>query len=203
MSAITDIVNRTLKHWNEECSKMEKKLQFEIKCGIRTKKYYTNRIEFYEEKVAEFKLFQIEDKVILLYRTELKIPDKMKGIKMTDVHNDLVDTLYRDFLYESIGSFCAMTRQNILSQDYCEYDIEKDRLKQHSSSVDMVIKTLNDGDWYKKDKEFDVFMDEDTSDKYYVYTEHAKGQSNNGIASIKREDALVIQAPKKQIILLD
>lgn len=204
--AVEEIIivwNNQIKKSYEQTSDPKLNIEFEIKVGVRKKKYYINRKDFFENKVAEIVLYHKGlDKSqpdLLLWRTEDILPKKVKNVSSTTIENEYLNGLYKKFLYEAIGNFCITTKQLILSQDWAEYDIENDRLKQHESAVDMIIQVTEDGEFYKKGDEFDVFM---VLDEYYaVYTKHDIGLRNNGIARIPIKDCLITQNAKVKIIL--
>lgn len=205
MSALEDFIQGTLRDWNAEVADRENKFQFEIKASVRTKKVHVNKNDFVEKEIMELlflhKKTDPSEKDFLLWRREYLVPPKQKGKSIVQRNNTFKDFLYKNLMYEMMGVFALTTKQTIITQDYAEYDIEKDRIKQHESAVDMVIKTLVAGPFFEVGNEFDVFMDLE-GEYYAVYTEHEFGRKNNGIARIPKKDCLVIQAAKKQIILL-
>ncbi len=205
MSAIKEIIEKTLTEWNGECHNTEQKFTFEIKCNVRMKKFYINKNNFIEEEVAELlfihKKLDPSESDLLLYRKELPVYPKQKHESIEVRNRKFIDSLYRHLVYEMLGAFSIMTKQSIINQDYAEYDIENDRLKQHESANGMSVKTLVGGPFFEIGDEFDVFMDTE-GDYYAVYTAHEYGKKNNGIARLPKADCLITNAAKKKIILL-
>lgn len=209
ISAIRDIVTKTIEEWNANVNQLGHKYHIECNVSIRIKKFYIDKKNFLERGVAELTLLQVKDdpseKDFLLYRKEVILRPgdyNAKGKVSNETERDYTNHLYRCLLYEAIGIFTIATRETIISQDYAEYDIVNDRLKQHESAVGMVIKSQVAGPFYEVGTEFDVFMDMDGEEKYAVYTQHEAGRGNNGIAIVPHKDFMVIEAAKKSIILL-
>lgn len=204
-NAIIDIVHGALGEWNHQCEKTNQGFYFDLKGGVRVKKYYINKNDFYEREIAELRLLQIatdtKHKNISLYHYEVPVPAKEKFMKRDETIRTLNEHLYRNLMYEMVGTFTLNCQQLILNQDYHEYDIENDRIKQHESADGMVVKALVNGPYYNVGEEFDVFIDWE-GDNYGVYTEHEFGKANNGVARMPKKDCLVSQAAKKKIILL-
>jgi len=209
MNNIKDCVTEVIKAWNDQVKNAYTKtqdpklnIQFVLDVNIRKKKSYINRKDYFENKIAEIVLYHKgndKEPDLLLWRNQKIMPPKVKCVPVHQVESDYINSLYKQFLYEAIGNFCVTTKQLILSQDWAEYDIANDRLKQHESATDMIIQTLEDGEFYKKGDEFDVFMRLD--EHYAVYTQHDIGKANNGIARIPIKKCMVTQNAKVKIIL--
>lgn len=200
MIAIEDIIINTIKRWNDACKELNINQEYiaDIKC--RNKKFYLNKIDFYEKPIAEFSLYTKGDDTLLLWRKELIMPAKIKGLQQHEIHEEYKRDLYDYFLYECIGNFCIATKALITNKDYAEYDIEKDRLKADTSANGMVVSTLKGGEFYEQGNKFDVFMV--TDDAYFVYTAHDIARGNNGIAKLDKDICMIEELNKLSIILL-
>lgn len=213
MNNIKDCINEVIKVWNEEVQRQfiqtqnpDLNAEYILNVSVRKKKFYVNRKEFYEKKIAEITLYyKVLEKHksafdLMLWRNQKIMPPKVKNAPSHIVEDEYINSLYKQFLYEAIGTFCASTKQYIMSRDAAEYDMENDRLRQHESAVDMVVQVLTDGPFFKKGDEFDVFM---VTDEYYaVYTQHDIGLKNNGIARLNIKDCMVTQNAKVKILSL-
>lgn len=200
MISIESGIKSCFESWNKECVRANLDYGFSYKEGCRVKKFYINKKDFFEQRIAEFSLYQTGKRPLLLWRKELRMPDKVKNVQQKDIDMDYQEQLYHYFLYEMMGSFCVITRQTILNQDHAEYDMELDRLKPHPSSNGMVIQTIKGGDFFEPNNQFDVFHYADGN--YWVYTAHERGRPNNGLAKIKEEDCMIIKQAVPVIELL-
>lgn len=203
MKALEDIVVRVLKRWNDAVKESGFDDVYELIVKVRNKEFYINRKNLYEQPIAEMLLVVKGSPTLLLWRKEMRMPKKqqVKGTAYHRIEEDYRRDLYEYFFYECLGNFCNVTKTLITSQDYAEYDIEKDRLKADVSANGMIISTIEGGDWYEKGDEFDVFMVTDTG--YFVYTAHDVARRNNGIAKIPKENAMIVEMAKPSIITLD
>lgn len=204
---IGNVAESVIKYWNINVANVAKEAGeenpdvYHLECGIRTKKYYINKDVFLEKRIAEIRFFIKGKEDLLLWRSEIEVPKKVKNTPTHRVEAECISNLYHSFFYEAFGVFAVVTKGGIQREDYAEYDLVNERLKQHISADGMVIQTINDGPYYGKGENFDVFMDVD--DQYYaVYTQHEIGQANNGIARMPKNDAMVTVPPKKKIILI-
>lgn len=204
---IGKVAESVIKYWNINVAAVAKSQEddkpdvYHLECGVRKKKYYINKDVFLEKKIAEIRFFVKGKEDLLLWRSEIEIPKKVKNTPAHYVEDECMSNLYHSFFYEAFGVFAVVTKGGIQREDYAEYDLEKERLKQHDSAIDMVIQTIDVGPYYGKGENFDVFMDID--DQYYaVYTQHEIGQANNGIARMPKNHAIVTVPPKKKIILI-
>lgn len=198
MCQIKDNIDFIITEWNKANLQKGINSEYEFKISIRNKDFYINKKEFETTKIAEASLFQRGDKELLLWRKEFEVPKKIKSISKIELENDIMKNLSRSFLYECIGSFCIMTNKLILNQDYAEYDIAKDRLKQHPGCKEMVVTTIQDGEFYKKGDSFDVFMELDKD--YAIYS--CVFKKNNGIGKIPKSDVMISQLAKPKIELI-
>lgn len=201
MKIIEDLVQEVLEEFNKTLTAESYPYQVELSVKCRLKQFYLNRNDSYEQRIAEMSLFQKGDPTLLLWRKELLMPAKVSGTPQHLVDEDYKRALFKYFFFEAVGNFCNMTHSLIVSQDYAEYDIEKDRLKPHPSGDGMVIKTTGQSPLYAPGCEFDVFMVTDTG--YAVYTAHDLAKPNNGIGIIPKDHAMVLTPAKIKILTLD
>ena len=183
MSAtIKSAIDEVLEVWNHNVKANEVFIEYCLEIKIRKKNYYTSKTKFYTLPIAEILFISKGDENLLLWRKELQIPDKVKGVPKHQIHNNYIDQLYKYFLHECIGTFGVICSQSIKNQDYAEYDIEKDRLKPHPSFKDTVIECTENGKFYELGDTFDVFNKLENG--YAVYTEHDVAKKTNGLAKI-------------------
>lgn len=200
MNSIKDAVIEVIKEWNAQVKVKGIEVEYILDVKCRKKKFYTNKKDFYEKSIAEIKLIHKGTPTILLWSLETDLPTKVKGMTKVQIENDVIQNLYKTFLYECIGLFCVTTKTLQDNKDMAEYDIENDRLKQDDSAIGMVISALEEGPFYNIGDEFDVFIQ---TDEYYgVYTQHDIGLKNNGIARVEKSKFLVKENAKQKIILL-
>jgi len=200
MNAVEDVIQNILSHWNEDCKDKDINQEYILDVKCRDKKFYLNKIDFYERPIAEITLYTKGELTLMLWRKQLIMPDKVKGQTIDQRNEEYKRSLFKYFLYECIGNFCVMTANLITNRDYCEYDIENDRLKADTSANGMIISTLKNGVFYEAGQDFDVFMVSD--DAYFVYTAHDVAVGNNGIAKIDKVDCMIKELNKPSIILL-
>lgn len=206
MSAISDLVTSLIRNWNKSIKEAKYEYEVDLICKVRNKRFYIDKNNYIEKHIAELLFLQRKldpsEKDFLLYREEIHIPPKEKHKSAIDLEIEYTTILYKAFLYECLGTFSLACKQLITSQDYAEYDIANDRIKQHESAKDMTIKALVGGKFYEAGVEFDVFLDDDTSENYAVYTAHEAGTANNGVAIVPKKDFMITSAKKASIILL-
>lgn len=200
MNAVEDVIVTILQHWNEDCKEAEVNQEYFLDIKLRDKKFYLNRKDFYERPIAEITLYTKGELTLMLWRKQLIMPGKVKGQSIVQRDEEYKRSLFKYFLYECIGNFCITTGKLITNRDYAEYDIDNDRLKADSSANGMIITTLQDGTFYEKSQDFDVFMV--TDDAYFIYTAHDIAVPNNGIAKIDKEHCMIKEMNKQSIILL-
>lgn len=198
MGSIESAINKVLKSWNEEVARVGQTVQFFIDVKCRVKKFYVNKKDYYEQKIAELSLYQTGDKDLLLYRKELIMPKKVDKTPQHQIDAEFKEMLYEYFLYETIGTFCVTTQQAILNQDNAEYDIKNDRLKPHPDCNGMIVKATGKGMFYNEGDEFDVFYY--NTDAYFVYTAHDCAKMNNGIGKIECKNCMIIDKGKPVLI---
>lgn len=203
MDSIRVSVQNTIKDWNNAVKQSGQDIEYILDVKVHNKKFYLNKKVFYENRVGEIKFIKIDrtktrPEVRLLWDTECLVP-KIKQQKSDTTENHVIDQLHQAFLYEAIGMFAVTTAQLQENKDIAEYDIDKDRIKQDESAIDMEIQCIENGKFYAKGDEFDVFMV--TDNNYHVYTQHDIGLKNNGIASIPKEHCMVTKNAKINIIL--
>ncbi len=195
-----------LKTWNTNVKARGLNTVFTIKTSCRMKKFYETKERFEERKIAELLYLSEENgETILLWRNEIPMPDKVKGVPKHQVEKDFIDALYQSFLYECIGIFAITCQQSIKNMDYAEYDLINDRMKVHPDFEGMVIETLEDcpierGGFYKKGDTFDVFYQVENG--WVVYTSHPIGKSNNGCAKIPGNVCKVLVAKKVKLDII-
>lgn len=200
MISLENAVNTTIKRWNENCKSLGINQEYFIDIKCRNKKFYLNRNDFYEKYIAEMTLYTKGDVTLLLWRKQIIMPDKVKGVPKHIVENEYKDELYEYLMYEAIGNFCVTTKALITNRDYAEYDIEKDQLKPDASANGMVLQTTKKGPFFEPGQDFDVFMC--TDDYYLVYTCHDIATPTNGIAKMQKDECFVKEMAKPSIILL-
>lgn len=200
MISIESGIKACLESWNKQCVTSNLDYGFDYKIQCRVKKFYINKKDFFEQRIAEFSLYQTGKKPLLLWRKELRMPDKVKNVQQQDIDMDYMEQLYHYFLYEMMGSFCVLTRQAIINQDHAEYDVELDRLKPHPNSNGMIIQTTKAGEFFEPNDQFDVFHY--TDGNYWVYTAHERGRPNNGLAKISDKDCMIIKQAVPTLELL-
>jgi hypothetical protein len=200
MLAIEEVVQEAITAWNDTLTQegFQSQIKLDLKC--RKKKFYINRNESYEKRIAELSLYQTGTPTLLLYRKELVMPEKVANTTQHAVDEEYRRSLFKYLFYEALGNFCHTTSVLIQSKDYAEYDIENDRLKAHESGDGMIIQTIEDGPFYAKKCEFDVFMVAD--DGYWVFTAHDLAKPNNGIAKVLAKHAMVTNPAKIKILTL-
>lgn len=201
MDAIESVVNEVLKHWNEDVKEAGHDQEFILDVKCRDKKFYLNKVDFFEQPIAEMSLYVKGNPTLLLWRKELRMPSKVKGSPVYETHEAYKRSLYRFLFYECIANFCSITKQLILNRDYAEYDIENDRLKADDSANGMIVQTIKAGPFYEPNQDFDVFLVSDEA--YFVYTAHDIAKPNNGIAKIDKDACMIKELAKTKIILLD
>lgn len=201
MKVIEDTISTILAQWNKDIIETGRTDIFILDVKCREKVFYINRIDTYKQNIAEMSFYVKGDPTLLLWRKELRMPSKVKGMTKVQVEEDYIRGLYEHFLYECIAAFSMTTRQLIITKDYAEYDIEKDRLKAHESGDGMIVSVTEDGPFYVKGNEFDVFMATDNA--YFVYSAHDSCRPNNGIGKLDKGIVLVKELAKTRILLPD
>lgn len=201
MDAIESLVSQVLKRWNEDVKEHGHDQEFILDVKCRNKKFYLNRVDFFEQPIAEMSLYVKGKPTLLLWRKEIRMPSKVKGIPQHEIEATYKYDLYRYFFYETVANFCSITKQLILSRDYAEYDIDNDRLKADDSANGMIVQTTKSGLFYEVGQDFDVFLVSD--DGYFVYTAHDIARSNNGIVKIDKDSCMIKELAKTKIIMLD
>lgn len=196
---LVSTIKEVLKIWNDEVKKSGIDAIYELDVKVRKKKFYLDKDNFYEHKIAEMLFFYKGDKTYLLWRKQLRMPTKVAKTAVHTIENAMIDDLYKYFLYEAIGIFGLQAKQSIIDQDSAEYDIEKDRFKAHDNFKNTVIEITEAGSFYEVGSKFDVFYQVDKG--FAVYTEHDHGLKNNGIALIPTNHCKVIQETEKKIEL--
>lgn len=208
MTASAEIVSSVLKAWNDNIKDNGLNYILELRVKCRNKTYEVSKGKSFDLKIAELLLLKIpnegsNEKVLLLFRKEMRMPDKSKNIQETKhssnllLENSYTDALYKQFLYETIGTFSIAAEQSIISKDYAEYDIEKERLKPNPEFEGMVIETTEAGVFYEVGDTFDVFTQ--IEDGWGVYTAHDCARANNGIAKISGNICKIIIDKKVEI----
>lgn len=201
MQIVKALIDDVLADYNDTLKQEGLNYKVYLRVDVHKKKFMLNRKDFYEKKVAEMFLIQKGEPSLMLWQKQMIMPDKVEGKHPRKVEDHYVRLLYYNLFFEAMGSFCALTKGLITNQDYAEWDIEKNRMKNHPGSEGMVIKAISGGEFYEKENEFDVFMHNE--EFYWVYTAHDIGMRNNGIAKIPIGNAMVLQLPKPRIIGLD
>ncbi len=191
-------IDDMLTAWNGACknSGIDSVYSLDTKC--RVKKFYTTKEKFYELDIAELRFLHQGESNLLLWRKELQMPKIIKNVQRYKVEQTMTEELYKFFLYECIGTFSQTTQQLIISKDYAEYDIEKDRIKPNPDYDGYIVKCNKGGEFYEADDSFDVFQKAEGG--WLVYTAHDIGKRTNGIAKIVDRDCEAINA---KIILLN
>lgn len=221
MTAVAEITQAIIKAWNDNLRDNGLTYSIDLRVKCRNKSFEVSKGKSFELRIAELLLYKIpnedsKEKTLLLFRKEMRMPDKVRNAQdtkytsQTSIENSYTDSLYKQFLYETIGTFTIAAEQNIISKDYAEYDIEKERLKPNPEFEGMVIEVTEAGVFYEVGDSFDVFTQ--VEDGWGVYTAHDCARANNGIAKIpgsickviidKKIDIEVVPEKKLKIELL-
>lgn len=201
MQIVKSLIDDVLEEFNKTIKQEGFNYRVYVTAKCRKKKFYLNRKDFYEQDIAEMSLYQKGEPTLLLWRKEILMPGKVEGVHPSKVEAHFMRQLYFYLFFEAMGNFCNVLGRLITSEDYAEYDIDKDRMKAHSSGDGMVVKTLKAGEFFEKDNEFDVFM---VTDKFYfVYTAHGIAAKNNGVWRIPLEDCMMVKMADVKILSLD
>ncbi len=193
-------IQQMLESWNSAVKNQGIDKEYTLEVISRKKKYYINKVDFFEKDICEL-IFILKGKPnLLLWRKEVQCPPKVKGTSKHQIEKSIIDELYKFFLYECIGVFCLQTEASIKAKDYAPYDLEKDRLESNPSFKDMVIEATNKGDFYEVGNQFDVFQQGDNG--WLVYTAHIAGSKTNGIALIPGKDCKVLIDKKPNIKII-
>lgn len=212
MSHLKQVVPEILNVWNGNVKKQGTNAEFKVIIKHRDKKYFLNKTKSYTQKVSELLFIyegekptlkegeKAEIETLLLYRKEMIQPAKMKNTPQHEVDNYYEDLLYKYFLHEAIGVFGLSCKDLIEREDYSEYDLVKERIKGNPAYKDHVVEALEDGAFYEKGDQFDVFTKLENG--WAVYTEHELGKPNNGVAKIDSIKCKVVQETEQKIELL-
>lgn len=210
-------IQEVLNIWNENVKRNGIDTVYRIDVKSRKKKYYINRVDFYTLDISELLFIcterieiksetptdkpEFKEESLLMWRKELQIPPKVKGVAKHQIYANYEDQLYKYFLHECIGIFGLTCTESIKAKDYAPYDIEKDRLVANPYYKDHIIECTEDGAFYKKGDTFDVFQELENG--WAVYTAHELGIPNNGVAKIDRAKCKVIQETEQKIELIE
>lgn len=201
MNAVEDLINKAIENWNAtlEEQNQEHRVKFETKC--RKKKFYLNKKDFYERRIAEASLYQTGKPTFLLWRKEIIMPEKVANMSQHEVDEAFRRDLYQFFFFELVGIFAQVTAHNLIAGEAAEYDIENDRLKPHPACEGMVVMATAPGPFYAVNDKFDVFYESDKN--YNVYTSHDLAINNASVGPIPKEHAIVVEQAKPKILTLD
>lgn len=217
MVGLKHAIHEVLAVWNGNIKSQEINIEYVIEIKNRKKKYYTNKVDFYTLDISELLFISKEiieskplldsDKTIdktgenlLMWRKELQVPEKVKGVPKHQIYSNYEDQLYKYFLHECIGIFGMTCTETIKAKDYAPYDIDKDRLVANSYFKDHVVECTEDGAFFKKGDTFDVFNELDNG--WAVYTAHEVGIPNGGIAKIDKSKCKVVVETAQKIELI-
>jgi hypothetical protein len=129
MTATADIVTSIVKAWNDNLKTNGLTYSISLRVNCRNKSFEVSKGKSFKLRIAELLLYKIpnedsEEKSLLLFRKEMRMPDKVRNSQDTKhtsqsaIENSYTDSLYKQFLYETIGTFTIAAEQNIISQDY-------------------------------------------------------------------------------------
>lgn len=193
-------IHEVLKVWNDNVKAQEINIEYLIEVHNRKKKYYINKVDFYTLDISELRFISKGDENLLLWRKELQVPEKVKGVPKHQIYSNYEDQLYKYFLYECIGIFGMTCSESIKAKDYAPYDIDKDRLVANIYFKDHVIEATEDGAFFKKGDTFDVFNELEGG--WAIFTAHEVGIPNNGIAKIDKTKCKVVVETAQKIELI-
>lgn len=212
MVGLKHTVHEVLEIWNQNVAKTSNTI-YTLEIKSRKKEYFVNKKDSYKLDISELLFISTEEKDVieegiqglkkeslLLYRKELQVPEKVKGVPKHQIYSNYEDQLYKYFLYECIGAFALLSTNSIKSKDYAPYDISKDRLIANEYFKDHIVEAIEDGAFYKAGDQFDVFTQLEGG--WAVFTAHEAGIPNNGIAKIDGNKCKVIQETTQKIELI-
>ncbi len=194
-------INEVIAEWNKAVKDSGNTTEYILELKSRKKEYFVNKVDSYKLDISELLFIaKDENESLLLYRKELQVPEKVKGVPKHQIYSNYEDMLYRYFMYECIGSFALICTQTIKGKDYAPYDLIKDRLVPNEYFKDHVVEATADGKFYKTGDRFDVFTQLEGG--WGVFTAHEAGDPNNGIAKIDNTHCKVVEETAQKIELI-